>query len=586
MMLDCMKHETFYTSGTYVNDQIGLYVGWVCQKKSFADCMPVWNEKKDSFLIVSGEDYADIDVIENLKFRGHEFFPSNANYLIHMYEEKGEEFLGHLNGRLNGVLLDHLKKKVVLFNDRYGMQRIYYHENKDVFYFSSEAKSLLKALPELRNLDFKGLGEFFSCGCVLENRTIFKNIFLLPCGSKWIFHDGCIAKKDHYFKASSLENKPILDIDTYYGKLKETFSHILPRYFRSQEPIGMSLTGGLDTRMIMAYLDMNPGQLPCYTFGGIYRDCADVKIARKVANLCKQPYQVIRLGKDFFSDFSKLAERTVYITDGCLDVSGSTELYANRLARDISPIRMTGNYGSEVLRNNIAFKPNPLCEKLFNVDFYEHIQEAGRTFTEISKGNRLSFVVAKQVPWHHYSRSALERSQITTRSPFLDNDLVSLVYQAPPEAMMGSDISLRLINDGNPRLGEVRTDRGIGGKSNLFFSMSARLLHEFTFKAEYAYDYGMPHWLARLDNIFQSLHLERLFLGRHKFYHFRIWYKNELSDYVREILLDRRTTNRPYLTKGFLMKMVDGHVKGNCNYTTEIHKIVTAELIHRLFIDQ
>ena len=78
------------------------------------------------------------------------------------------------------------------------------------------------------------------------------------------------------------------------------------------------------------------------------------------------------------------------------------------------------------------------------------------------------------------------------------------------------------------------------------------MLQEFTFKAEYAYDYGMPQWMARLDHAFDSFHFERLFLGRHKFYHFRTWYKNDLSGYVREILLDKRAVDRPYLNKDFL----------------------------------
>jgi asparagine synthase (glutamine-hydrolysing) len=174
---------------------------------------------------------------------------------------------------------------------------------------------------------------------------------------------------------------------------------------------------------------------------------------------------------------------------------------------------------------------------------------------------------------------------LTIRSPFLDNDLVGLVYQAPHRAMSGHALSHRLIKNGNPRLFEITTDRGIGGKSNLFFSKSAPIFQELTFKAEYAYDYGMPQWVAKLDFIFKSLHFERLFLGRHKFYHFRTWYRNELSDYVRDILLDRRTIHRPYLNKGVLQDMVKNHIRGNCNYTTEIHKILTLELIHRLFID-
>ena len=77
---------------------------------------------------------------------------------------------------------------------------------------------------------------------------------------------------------------------------------------------------------------------------------------------------------------------------------------------------------------------------------------------------------------------------------------------------------------------------------------------EFTFKAEYAYDYGMPQWLSRIDHFLSPLRLERLFLGRHKLLHFRVWYRDALADYVREILLDRRTLSRPYFEPKALYK--------------------------------
>ena len=115
--------------------------------------------------------------------------------------------------------------------------------------------------------------------------------------------------------------------------------------------------------------------------------------------------------------------------------------------------------------------------------------------------------------------------------------------------------------------------------------MPSRNLLEFTFKAEYAYDYGMPQWLARIDHLFARLHLERLFLGRHKLFHFRIWYRDTLSQYVRQMLLDPETLSRPYLQRKGVEKVVEGHIKGNRNYTTEIHKLLTLELLHRLFVD-
>jgi asparagine synthase (glutamine-hydrolysing) len=138
-----------------------------------------------------------------------------------------------------------------------------------------------------------------------------------------------------------------------------------------------------------------------------------------------------------------------------------------------------------------------------------------------------------------------------------------------------------LIADGNPRLRQVRFDRGAGGRG-----LSAAALHtlrELQFKAEYAYDYGMPQWLAPIDRVVSSLQPERLFLGRHKFCHFRLWYRDVLSAHVREVLLDPSTLSLPYVDAKTVAAVVADHLAGRRNYTTEIHKLLTVELIHRLF---
>jgi asparagine synthase (glutamine-hydrolysing) len=124
----------------------------------------------------------------------------------------------------------------------------------------------------------------------------------------------------------------------------------------------------------------------------------------------------------------------------------------------------------------------------------------------------------------------------------------------------------------------------VGGPPGIS-SAVARCLLEFTFKAEYAYDYGMPQWMARIDHAFAPLHLERLFLGRHKFSHYRWWYRNSLAEYARQILLDHRTLTRPYLQRRAVEAVVEGHTKGGRNYTAEIHKLLTLELLERLFFD-
>jgi asparagine synthase (glutamine-hydrolysing) len=490
-----------------------------------------------------------------------------------------------LNGRFHGLLTDRTRGTAILFNDRYGMHRVYYHESKDAFYFAAEAKAILAVRSELRTASPQGLGEFISCGCVLENRTLFEGIKVLPPASKWVFQGGSIQQKGVYFDQQEWEQQTALDPESYYRELREVFSRNLPRYFDGPEPIGLSLTGGLDTRMILAWHKAAPGTLPSYSFGGPYRDCQDVVMARRIAAQCGQSYEVIPVGKEFLSLFPRYAERTVHLTDGCMGVSHAADLYVNERAAQIAPVRMTGNYGGEVLRRVRAFKPVEPVSGLFQPECLSHIHAAAGTYAGLLQGHPLSFAVFRQAPWHHYGLLALERTQLSQRSPYLDNDFVRTVFRAPQSSLTNDDVSLRLIADGDPALRRIRTDRGLGGNQSRLPSMITRNLLEFTFKAEYAYDYGMPQWVARTDNVFRPLHLERLFLGRHKFAHYRIWYRDALAGYVREMLLDSRTLSRPYLSKKRLEGIVLGHLKGDRNYTTEIHTMLTLELVHRLFLD-
>jgi asparagine synthase (glutamine-hydrolysing) len=335
----------------------------------------------------------------------------------------------------------------------------------------------------------------------------------------------------------------------------------------------------------MAWVKLPPGELPCYTFGGLYRDCRDVLVARRVAALCRQPHETILAGNELLRDFPFLAEKCVYISDGTMDVSGAVELFINKLARQIAPVRLTGNYGSEIVRGNIAYKPHPPCMDFFTPDMQQNIQNASNTYAREANCNRMTFIAFKQVPWHHFARLSIEQSQLSMRSPYLDNDLVAMMYRAPADQLTSSLPSLKLVAEGNIDLSRIPTDKGLLYKPIPVATRLHNTYQDFTTKAEYAYDYGMPQWMAFIDYIVKFMKLERVFLGRHKFYHLRVWYRDQLAEYIKSILLDERTLSRPYLNKTFLVNAVNGHLKGYKNYTTEITQILTLELIQRLLIE-
>ena len=583
-MVQAMCGESFYRTGTWIDENAGLYVGWVAQENSFSDGMPLRNERGDVTMIFSGEEYPELGTPPSSNGTKLTAGRPSSFYLVQRYQEDSS-FPLNLNGMFHGLVADRTRGLAILFNDHYGMHRILYHEAADAFYFAAEAKAILAARPELRTPDLQGLGEFVALSCVLEDRTIFKDIRALPAASSWVFREGKIERKTSYFNPKDWENQPALDAESYYQELRKVFSRNLPRYFARGQQVGMTVTGGLDTRVIMAWHKPAPGSLPCYTFGSVYRDNQDVLIGRRVASVCGQSHQVITVGKEFLDHFPYYAERTVQLTEGTVDLYRASDLYVSQKARAIAPAKVVGTYGSEIILHSVMFKPTKSGVVAFQPDFLVNVRQASDTYNSIRRQHPITFAAFRQSPWYHHGILALEQSQLTVHSPYMDRDFVRTVYRAPRTNGVPDDVRIRLIREGSAALASFPTDRGIAGISGRLRSAYDRAYLEFTFKAEYAYDYGMPQWLTRLDHQLSALHLERLFLGRHKLLHFRVWYRDALAKYVKEILLDSRTLSRPYLDRQGVESIVKDHTSGTRNCTTDIHKLLTLELVQRAFFD-
>lgn len=566
-----------------------VHAGSLLHRGSFADCPPIWNEAHDIALVFSGELFTDPAELDELARLGLHVdladARGNPRHVVRLYEAYGERFIDRMNGSFCGLLVDLRSGVSLLFNDRFGAGRLYVHEAEDGLYCASEAKALLRLFPRTRRLEPGAVAETFSFGCVLGDRTLFKGISLLPPGSCWrIDHRGVVQKRRH-FEPSDLENRAPLPDAAFYEALREAFARVLPRYLDCSSRPGMSLTGGLDSRMILAWAHAAPGALPCYSFASTMRDCHDVTLARRVAELSHQPHLTLRVGPDMLAQFPGLAARCVEVSDGTMDVSGAVEIYANWMAREVSPVRITGNYGSEIMRGNVAFRPRPVVPERVEPAFAVEIERAAERYRAERSVSDLAFVACKQVPWHHHARRSVEESVLTVRSPFLDNRLVDLMARASPAVRRSLEPSLRLIHDGSPALGELPTDRGLAHGANSGTLTLRHAMREFSARAEYAYDYGMPDRLVRIDTSLQRLHLERLFLGRHKFYHFRTWYRGPLADYVRDTLMAPNVRAARWFGPGTLRKMVKDHTSGCANRTLEIHRALTLELIERQLLD-
>jgi asparagine synthase (glutamine-hydrolysing) len=581
-MMEAMRHEPFYRSGTWTDDSLGVYVGWMERGDPGRVAMPQQSEDGQRILMFSGEEFPAPGAVQALRDHGHRFGSERNAHLIHQAEEDAS-FPSNLNGNFHGLIVDRVQQSATLFNDRHASRRVYFHETEDAFYFAAEAKAILAVKPELRALDPRGLGEYMSCGCVLQNRSLFKGIEILPWASAWRFRHARLQSRGTYFRDENWEQEPLAPAE-FYMQLQSVFARNLPRYFDHNACVGLSLTGGLDTRMMLAWHKPAPHSVPCYTFGGPYRDSRDVRIARRVAEACGQSHQVIPVGSEFLDRFAHYAERTVFLTDGATGVHQAPDLYVNELARTIAPIRLTGNYGDEVIRRSVVFRPSALNDQVFQPEFVDAAAHAHSTYAEEFDGS-LKDAATRQVSWFFCGLAYLESSQVEMRSPYLDNEYIQTLHRAPSGALSAGDVRVRMIRNGDPRLGRIRTDLGYAGRGGPVAMAASRFWNRATMRAEYAFENGDPAWVPALDRAILRGSFEKTFVGIHKFTHFGRWYGESLAGYVREMLLDSRSLGRPYLNSRGVEALVEEHVSGAANHTPSIHKLITLEYIHRLFVD-
>ena len=584
LMIEAMRHEPFHRPGKYASEAAGLYVGWATLEGTFSAALPVWNEKKDCLLVFHGRHFFDKEDVTALKSRNHVIRREDASLLIHLYEEKGPDFVRELNGTFCGLVFDLAAKKGFLFNDRFGAERLYYHQSRDAVYFASEAKSLLRVLPELRALSARSLGELACCDGVCEGRTLFERVSLLPAGSRYAFEAGRVTERAAYFNPVEWEEQTLLGEDYFCGRVGELLKHVVPRYFRSEHPVAMALSGGLGARLVLGYTDLPRDKVPCYTFRSIYRDSLDVRWASSLARTAGQQHQVLKLGEEFLGAFPHHAERAVYLSEGAALAPAAAELYLAGLARRIAPVAVTGKFVAQTLKGERQWPATAPKGALFQPELNEVFNDVQARLATPER-HRLSAALFQELPWLHHGRLALERSQLEMGTPFLDKDLLALLFRAPDGAIRDERLPLRLIRQCSAPFANLITDMGYARRTRRSRRTPKGACLEWLRRADRACSGTGSARPPRGRGLLGFLDLEERFLGFDTYTHFRVWFREQLAAYLKAVLLDRTSLSRSYLNAKRVEEVLRQHVSGVEDYTREISVLLTLELVHRLFLD-
>jgi asparagine synthase (glutamine-hydrolysing) len=487
------------------------------------------------------------------------------------------------HGGFAGVILDDCRRKCTLFNDRYGAHRLFLHADATRTFFSSEAKAVLAIAPGTRAFDPVGLAELLACGCTLGAHSLFQGIEVLEPGTQLTFVPCKRVARRRYFIPAELEAETPVSGDAFQAGFAESLASAVNEVAREGLRVGMSLTGGLDSRMILASLDASIGSIPCYTFGSMYRATLDVITSQRVAAACGHSHQVIELDSSFLADLPAILDRSVYISDGYIGLSGAAELYLNQIARTIAPTRMTGNWGGELMRGVHAFKFHEPKGGFVRPGLAAQMSASAEAFATAARSHPLSYTLFHQMPHQGYGRHAIERSQVIMRSPFLFPNVVAWLYRAPLSVRASVHCFSSVIGR-RPELLRIPTDSGQLGAGWTGFRFARVACRRIMSRAEYMTSHGAPDWIAFLSSSIPRSLLETRFLGVNKFQHFRVWLRRELSGFARDVLRQERTALEPWFDMARVAGMLEDHVSGRTNYTDEIDKVLTVAIARRTLL--
>lgn len=215
---------------------------------------PLYNEDESVVLICNGEVFNYIELREQLKSRGHSFkTSSDIEVIVHLYEERGTEFLNELNGQFAFALYDKRKKTLFCGRDQMGIIPFFYTLVNNTFIFGSEIKAILQHPLVVREVDRVGLDQVMTFAGLVSPRTMFKNINSLENGHYLIVDDNGTVSNHEYWDLIYPEGEVKMNgkPESYYiDKLEELFESSINLRLRSDVPSGLYLSGGLDSSMI------------------------------------------------------------------------------------------------------------------------------------------------------------------------------------------------------------------------------------------------------------------------------------------------------------------------------------------------
>ena len=228
---------------------------------------PMSDADGNIWVVFNGEIYNFQDIRKELEIFGHVFRTrSDTEVLVHGYKQWGEDLFNHLNGMFGVAIWDARKKKLILARDPMGIKMVYYRLENGTVSFGSEIRPIRAAFPGKPEIDPLALNLFLRYRYTPSPLTLFQGIRKLAPGTMIIFESG-ESRLERWYKNKPVMLSPPPTDDEARETLLGIYKRAVKRHLISDVPVGLFLSGGVDSGLLLGLMNQFGGSWPTYTVG-------------------------------------------------------------------------------------------------------------------------------------------------------------------------------------------------------------------------------------------------------------------------------------------------------------------------------
>lgn len=591
-MAQSLAHKDWYQQDLYHDSNVGL--GRVSLGISNPESQPIWNEDESIAIIMEGELFDYERLKERMISRGYQFRVNNdAEFALHMYEEFGEDFATQLNGAFALAIWDQRINLLLAMNDRMGLHPLYYANRNGFLTFASKVGPLLADWDLSREIDGTSIAQLMTFDHLLGDRTLLAEVRLLEPASLLIFRDGNLRIRSYWSLEFPATYQRLAEEDYLEGLISH-LQNAVDRQATGSLPAGVLLSGGLDSRVVLAMLRnrYENGNLHTFTFG--IPGCDDARFAKEIAALSGTHHHFYELEPDYLVEMS---EQAVRITDGqqnCVHMHSLATLHAeaqharifykgflgNTLMGGHIDLSMWADYGQGDSARYLFGEMSVVFSQaehdaLFDGGFRERIGDSlfesfGEVLAEAKStllADRQCYIDLRQIQ-RRFTLNGVElvRSQGVVRTPYCDNELINFMLSVPPGFRAGRRLLRKALIKMAPDLAKVPyTDTRLP-----LVPCSRELLLRANSQIRWRLRNAGLEWIPVPK--------------RRPYFDYGTWMRTALRSWVEDTLLSRRALQRGLFRAEYVRNLVNEHMAG-VNHARKLGALLTIELWHRQFLD-